>query len=632
MEESNAEMQRGMAQVLSSFTPGAVFSYGQEGFSMQVDDWKTERIDSIDGQRVANRIAGAISEFRNSDDAPWDDLDNTVIEMHRPTEVQGDFFPKTMVCRKCKGVFRPKNSKHLAKTNGICQQSDCNGQLKQIQFVLVHDCGALTNIEPRPCAKSGHGWDDVYLKRGDPDDMTTFSFRCRKCREDTKALKGQCSRCDDWVSSARPLQSGSVYYPHREVMVDIPPVGTTGQDLRYDEDWARVLMHAHIGKLDLSQDGITLEQVATRAGIDEEQLASIEDDLENVSPEIAENIIEALGDASSNGPGRVEVVKQNKQYIDLPADPRRHARIAHELFTFQRATNGYEGNPAEVRNIDRHPVPRSLSEFVDDENFVRRYRQAGLYRDLLDDLNIVDAWVVDSFPLLSVVYGYSRDEPDARRVDLREFESVGSSDALTVFGDRSPSEAIVLEIDRGAIVEWLLEAGELNGADAPDLDNEVELKSWFLENVDPTEIENPFTKIEDETTEQVYQLLHTASHALMGTASEQCGLDSDSISELILPTVPAIVLYAESMEHFALGGMFTLFKTRLHNWVDRAKEHANQCIYDPACMDDESAACHACMHVSEFTCEFFNNTLDRAVLIGDGEHVPAFWEISDNEF
>lgn len=633
MQESNAEMRRGMAQVLNSFTPGAVFSYGQQGFSMQVDDWKTVRMDSVDGDRVANRIAGAVSEFRNSHNPPWNDIENAIIDMYRPTEVQGEFFPKTMVCRQCNAVFRPRSLKHLAKTEGHCQRSGCDGQLQQLQFILVHDCGTVTNIEPRPCDKPGHSWDDIYLKRGDPDDMTTFSFRCRKCRQDTKSLVGQCEGCGEWVNRASPLQSGSVYYPQRSVMVDIPPVGIEGRNLQYDEGWARVLMHAHLGKLDLTEDGITLEGVATRAGIDKEQLASIEADLANVDPETAENIIQALSAASSGGPGRLEVVKQNEQYIDLPDDSNRYACIAHELFTFIRATKGYEGDSTIVREIDRHPAPRPLSDFVDNNDFVHRYRQAALYRDLLDDINVTDSWVVDSFPLLSVVYGYSRDEPDARRVDLREFKSVESDDSLTVFGDRSPSEAIILKVDRKEIVKWLLESGTLSGADAPNLDDDVALKTWFIENVDPTEVQNPFTEIEDEMTEQVYTLLHTMSHALMGTASEQCGLGSDSISELILPTVPAIVLYAESMEHFALGGMFTLFKTRMHTWVDRAKQLANHCIYDPTCINnEEGAACHVCMHVSEFTCEYFNRTLDRRVLIGEEGRIPAFWDISRDEF
>jgi hypothetical protein len=119
----------------------------------------------------------------------------------------------------------------------------------------------------------------------------------------------------------------------------------------------------------------------------------------------------------------------------------------------------------------------------------------------------------------------------------------------------------------------------------------------------------------------------------MNTASNQCGLDSDSISEMLLPTVPAIVLYAKSTEHFALGGMFTLFKTRLDKWIREAKAHASRCIYDPACLKGEDeAACHACMHVSEFTCDFYNNALDRRMLVGDGNNPPPFWNNLDNEF
>jgi hypothetical protein len=109
----------------------------------------------------------------------------------------------------------------------------------------------------------------------------------------------------------------------------------------------------------------------------------------------------------------------------------------------------------------------------------------------------------------------------------------------------------------------------------------------------------------------------------MGTASEQCGLDSDSISEVVFPTVPAVVLYAQSMEHFALGGMFTLFKTRIHPWIDDAVDHAERCIYDPACSSDEQgAACHACLHASEFTCEYYNNALDRTLLVGSNDWEP----------
>jgi transcriptional regulator with XRE-family HTH domain len=631
MEESNAEMRRGIAQVLNSFTPGAIFSFGQEGFSMEVDDWKTERLENVDENRVTNRIAGPVSEFRNSDEPPWNDIENTPIDIYYPTEIQGQFFPMTMVCRNCQAVVSPKSESDLADTEGYCPRCE-NGSLRQLQFVLTHDCGAISNIEPAPCDQ--HGWDNIYLKRGDPDDVNTFGFNCRICKQQTKSLTGQCSGCGDYINEASPLQSGSVYYPQREVMVEIPPVGKHARDLQYGTGWSRVLMHAHLGLLDLDKDGVTIESVATRAGIDEQQISKIEQELQEVPKETATKIIETLRDAQGGLPGRHEISRENELYVDLPDDSNRYSQIGHELFTFLRSTKDsedhspYEGDPNDLRNVDRHPNPRSLSKY-EKADFTKKYPQAGIYRDRLESINVTNAWVVDNFPLLSVVYGFTRDDVQASEVDLNSFGSSGSNDAMTVYGDRSPSEAIILEVDREAIIEWMLEAGELNGMDAPDLNNEVDVRSWFLENVDPTEIQNPFTPIEDETTEQVYQLLHTMSHALMGTASKQCGLDSDSISELILPTVPAIVLYAESMEHFALGGMFTLFKTRLDEWVNDAKKHAARCIYDPACINDDSgAACHACMHVSEFTCQSFNSDLNRQVLIGDGETLPAFWDLS----
>jgi len=92
--------------------------------------------------------------------------------------------------------------------------------------------------------------------------------------------------------------------------------------------------------------------------------------------------------------------------------------------------------------------------------------------------------------------------------------------------------------------------------------------------------------------------------------------------------VPAIVIYAKSMEHFALGGMFTLFKTRMHPWIDHAVEQSRRCIYDPACRNDQrGAACHACLHLSEFSCEHFNGELDRRVLLASEDGQTGFWDL-----
>jgi hypothetical protein len=627
MVQENAEMERGVAQVLANFVPGDLFDYGRYGITMMVDEWHEKEMD-VGSRRIANHIEGRVTSFRNGHRAPWSELEDAQIDVFRPLQVYGEIFPTTMVCKRCDHVEYRDSAKSFKYSNGYCTRGECNGQLQQLSFVATHDCGEIFTLTPSPC--DSHGYDDLRLNRGVPEDMRTWSFQCGICRQRTGELDAYCERCEEPVRSAQPTNAGSVFYPQREVIVDIPHVGVKEDEIPYGEEWTRILMAAHLGDVDLSEKDVTLEEIAINEESEEEVL---EDLYEQFGEEwVEENKEQALQIAMGNSPSRGTVVAQNRDKVELPAEDSEqegaaYTTVAHELFTFLRATRGYEGSSMRQEVEKRHPTPRSLSEFADDEKFVEKYPQAKLYREKLDRINVSEAWVVDNFPLLNTVFGYTRDSPDASETTLRAFEHPYNLDALTVWGDRSPSEAIILELDRAAIVNWLVENDYLTEAEAPDRDDDKELKGWFLNNFDNTQTQNPFTPVEDEITDVVYRLIHSSSHSLMKTASEQCGLGADSISELLLPSVPAIVLYAQSMEHFALGGMFTLFKSRIHPWIDDAVDHASRCIYDPACIDDdEGAACHACLHVSEFTCEYYNGALDRELLIGGGQHTP-FWAV-----
>jgi hypothetical protein len=627
MSHENAEMERGVAQVLANFVPGDLFDYGRYGITMMVDEWHHQEMD-VDSRRVANHIEGRVTSFRNGDRPPWSELDDARIDVFRPQQVYGEIFPTTMVCKRCDHVEYRDSAKSFQYTKGYCTQGSCNGQLQQLSFVATHECGEIFTLTPSGCG--AHGFDDIRLNRGVPEDMRTWSFECGICHQRTGDLTAYCERCDERVRSAQPTNAGSVFYPQREVIVDIPHVGVKENEIPYGEEWTRILMAAHLGDIDLTEKDVTLEDIAINDETEEEVLEDLYDQFGEEWVE--ENKEQALQIAMGNSPSRGTVVAQNRDRVELPAEGTSdigaaYTAVAHELFTFLRATRGYEGSSMREEVQDRHPTPRSLSEFADNDEFVEKYPQAKLYREKLDRINVSNAWVVDNFPLLNTVFGYTRDSPDASETTLRAFEHPYNLDALTVWGDRSPSEAIILELDRAAIVDWLVENDHVDEGTAPDTDDDAELKRWFLNNFDNTETQNPFTPIEDEITDVVYRLVHSSSHSLMKTASEQCGLGADSISELLLPSVPAIVLYAQSMEHFALGGMFTLFKSRIHPWIDDAVDHASRCIYDPACIDDdEGAACHACLHISEFTCEYYNGALNRELLIGGGEHTP-FWDV-----
>lgn len=628
MTQENAEMERGIAQVLANFVPGDLFDYGRYGITMKVAEWNHREMD-VDQRRIANHIESRVSSFRNGDTKPWSEIEDARIDVFRPQNVYGEIFPTTMVCKRCDHVEYRDSAGSFRHTNGHCSVGGCGGQLQQLSFVGTHECGEIFTIKPVGC--NSHGYDDVRLNRGVPEDMRTWSFECGICHQRTGDLQVFCDRCDEPVAGIQPTNAGSVFYSQREVIIDIPHVDIKEREIPYGEEWTRVLMAAHLGDVDLDSSGVTLEDIAVSSKSEEDVIQELYDEFGEEWVE--ENKEQALKLKMGDSPNLGAVVSQNRDRVRLPAERgdgdsgAAYTAVAHELFTFLRATRGYEGGSMRESIADRHPTPRALSEFTEDERFREKYPQSKLYREKLDRAHISDAWVVDNFPLLNTVFGYTRGSPDASETSLRAFEHPYNLDALTVWGDRSPSEAIILELDRAAIVEWLVENDYLDDVEVPDLDDEADLKRWFLRNFDTTQIQNPFSPIEDELTETIYRLVHSCSHALMSTASEQCGLDTDSISELVLPTVPAIVLYAQSMEHFALGGMFTLFKTRLHPWIDDAINHASQCIYDPACLDDEDgAACHACLHVSEFTCEYYNGALDRELLVGGEDHTP-FWDI-----
>ena len=453
--------------------------------------------------------------------------------------------------------------------------------------------------------------------------MSTWNFKCGICGSTTGSLGGQCS-CGERISHPKPLSSGSIFYPQRDVIVDIPTTQMDTGNIPYGEGWARVIMHGYLGEINLEGDGITLERVATKEKSQSEKIEKLVD-------EIGEEHRDTLAEELSEGPpAREDVVKSNRSEVTLPRQDEEDAAYSltsNELFTFMRCSRGYEGPADHVADADRHPSPTSIEDYLEQDGFVEKYPQAKQYRGKLDKVNISGAWIVDNFPLLSFSFGYTRGSPKASETNLHPFDHPYGQDAIPIYCDRSPTEAIVLEIDRRKMIDWLVKEDIINSEERPG-DEEKAAKKWFLENIDLTEVQNPFTPIDDKTTQQVYRVLHSMSHSLMSTASEQCGLDSDSVSEVILPSVPAIILYGQSMEHFALGGMFTLFKTRIHPWIDDSIEHAKRCIYDPVCRsdDEEGAACHACLHASEFTCEYYNQELDRAVLVGDGDTEP-FWDI-----
>lgn len=132
-----------------------------------------------------------------------------------------------------------------------------------------------------------------------------------------------------------------------------------------------------------------------------------------------------------------------------------------------------------------------------------------------------------------------------------------------------------------------------------------------------------------------YIALHTLSHLLIRTIALECGYGSASLSERIYagtdedPRSGILIYTAVPDAEGTLGGLVALAES--HSWeriVRRAWKDALRCSSDPLCAERlphdgadflHGAACHACMFVSETTCERGNRFLDRRFIVPIGD-------------
>lgn len=120
------------------------------------------------------------------------------------------------------------------------------------------------------------------------------------------------------------------------------------------------------------------------------------------------------------------------------------------------------------------------------------------------------------------------------------------------------------------------------------------------------------------------------SHALIREAAEICGLDKSSLSEYILPNIPAIFIYCANSQGFSMGALYSAFQSQFDKWLKHARENSKKCIFDPICINHEKA-CAGCLFLNEVSCKHFNKDLDRSYLCGyfdveKQEKLKGFWE------
>ncbi|MPL77878.1 hypothetical protein SDC9_23738 [bioreactor metagenome] len=605
-------MERGKSQVMFRYLPESVIDFSDTHTIGKVVSWNTIPLnpENLNVGRIYYEIVERrLKRFPSKKGYPDKPKSESFIFLE-PKKVNVEIFPLTFICNKCGKAYTFDKLESFKKVfAGHGYHCVCGGSLKQLDLVHYHNCGKIESPKVSKCSK--HGYQEILLYKGGSRRLSDWRWQCGICGEKTGSLRSKCYECDDWMKTA-PFRQSQVFYPHSFSLINT--IGNHNLKTFEDQNLVKLYLSHYLGLIsdgDYDEIRNSDKELGSKDKVSAARQRMID---KGYSKKDIDEILGPL-DGSETQNIRDNAIKNVDQILNLSQE--RLNTIVSSLQGFNETLN-LKGSQT-IGDVIEEAKKRAESNFTTICQFPKA----------LNDIGVSNAYVVSDLPLVSVVFGYTRVSVDPQECTLRSFpRDENYPEKTPIYVNSNETEGIILEIDRYKILKWLKMNNIISSIPSPD--DEVGLKSWFLNNIDVESIP-VFDEIPPnlQITKYVYSLLHTMSHVLIRKAAGLIGIDKDSLGEIIFPAVPAILIYTNNVHDFQIGGMHTLFDTGIIPWTEMAKESAMSCLYDPVCISSE-ASCHACLHLSEGACEHFNRDLGRHYLIGrteaNGERTIGFWE------
>lgn len=242
-------------------------------------------------------------------------------------------------------------------------------------------------------------------------------------------------------------------------------------------------------------------------------------------------------------------------------------------------------------------------------------RYANDYPAALTSARIGALDLVERFPVLNVMYGYTRGGGDAGATRLVPFRQ--NRGGYRLHGDLSETEAYLIRLDPVRVASWLVRRGH----DLPGYDPAAGPAAARVVVIAAAEVPAPGDPPATPTAgSDLLTLVHSYVHRFMRQTAVFAGIDRDALSEYLMPANMSFFVYAAARGDFVLGGLQAVFETDLDQLLGQVAGAEWRCPLDPGCSRG-AGACSACLHVGEPSCRAFNTYLDRRVLFGAGGYL-----------
>jgi hypothetical protein len=620
------EMKRGRSQVLWRYTPGALFRYNESGGWSVSSEIMLKSEEPLTGA-LATAVQATLSRWNAIGPTGYPDpvTQPGKYAVGEPLYVRYEAWPTVFSCRLCGKVQYYKDVSSLKAVNDrmACIKCKSSNQLKQIPFAYVHECGRLDTLFVPKCRVDAQHSIELVNKGGFQESF----WRCQVCRipvaGNARAGLGirNCECGKKKLKRGVTLEDTRAYYPQTVALVDVQ------SDLLVD--WRK---HSHFKDLLLAavlrtksyKDGDLTTLFAYRPGATK------------LSPELeaTRDVLVQHGMPLSEAEG---IVRKGAKAgggdrwtsYETSLAPYRNSTINGDWSDARRTIEYvFVRDEPSIGAISLEQLAREAKQVGDIDSAERYERESQLGKAL----GIERMSVLQTLPILLGAIGFSRYFPspneaadsgaNASPVALRPFPH--NSNKIPIYVARNTTEAMLYELDPwrlGAFLEancdsiipvsatisepamraWLLER---NGPVIESGESHLVLDSWEVEE----------GVIVDEPSALMFGVLHTISHILKVTAHRYVGIDADSLAEYLFPAHGAGLLYVSAMVEFTLGGIDSVFRSNLEQWLGSARDFAGRCSFDPVCSQD-GGACHACLY-PKFGCAHYNRSVSRSFLFG----------------
>lgn len=556
------------SQLLYHYGPGSIVDMmDQSVMVMAADLWDTRYTPQEKDERITRVLK----------------IDHIKLLNERPksVKVRAREFPKWKICPQCNMMTDYKN-----KYCHFCKQKGDEIELYPSRFIVACKEGHIQDFPYRE-------W--VHKDKACTSDKPVLKFIRHGNSGSLSDLSVQCVKCKEKQSLGTIMQKGSLQTIIKTCSGDRPWIGDTESCSETMETYLRGASNIY-------------------------------------SPAVTSFLQIPLTEQQSDP--LFETVNENKTAL------KKAREISNEMFSMQLMILG-------LNELDKEKIIKILDGEFDEEityESIRKQEWNTLIQGKIDDshntgyksdvIDIHDEMKpyfssihrIESLPEIQVLQGFTRIEY------LDRFEMSEQKDLIPIMknkntnwlpGIRNNGEGIFFQFDKNTLKDW-----ERNSNITSITQNTITRYNRQRDQLGYAAL----------PIKSRHLLLHTFSHALIKELAAHSGYSTTALKERIYcsDVMQGVLIYTASGDsEGSLGGLIEqAHPDKLYPIFIRALERMMYCSSDPNCSEGEfkynssanGAACHSCSYVSETSCEWGNQLLDRRLLINinPGENAGYF--------